>query len=252
MLNGECNRNSKLYRANLITGIETSYRLQAYNFRFGAMWCELPKGKFCITGGQNGFLSSKQVVSIDFIRDFAIVDKPQMLSARSYHGSVCHAGCVYVVGGSAKFMKGNLSFAKCERFIGERWEKLQPLPLAAASGNLITLKNYLYIFGGYNNLSESDTLQRLCLRTLTWEVMTLRLPFPGSSIACFKLDESQVYFIIDQGLYAYSPDFSKITHIKGLDMSIESRQGLSYYSQGILYCSNDRDALQRLEIGMLT
>jgi hypothetical protein len=94
---------------------------------------------------------------------------------------------------------------------------------------------------------EIDLIQKLSLQRLTWELMQLRLPQVGDSIACFKLSNTEVYFLIDKTIYS----FQTLRPVKTLPEGSMSHDGPSYYSRGSLYCSSYVGAARRLEIGSI-
>jgi hypothetical protein len=47
-------------------------------------------------------------------------------------------------------------------------------------------------------------MQRLCLESLTWELMQFRLPFAGCAIPCFKLRDTEMYLVVKKTLYSFT------------------------------------------------
>jgi hypothetical protein len=100
------------------------------------------------------------------------------------------------------------------------------MPVAGARMSAVEVENSLYALGGY----QSDTVQKLSLDSLTWQLMQLKLPQADSRIPCFMKD-TEVYLVIKQTLYSFTP--LQVTAVKTLDEDIRCRS--SYYSRGTLY-----------------
>jgi hypothetical protein len=144
-----------------------------------------------------------------------------MHTARSYHAAVYHSQYLYVLG-----------IMECERYSCAkiRWEVLPALPVAGRWMSGVEVENSVYALGG--NLGEGalDTVQKLSLDSLTWQLMQLKLPQAASSFPCFKT-ETQVYLVIEKTLYSFTPLEVKV--VKTLDRSVWCYS--SYYSRGTLY-----------------
>jgi hypothetical protein len=104
----------------------------------------------------------------------------------------------------------------------------------------VELENSLYALGGSTGCSL-DTVQKLSLDSLTWELMQLKLPQAGYYLPCFKTD-AQVYLVIDKTLFSFSP-----LQVKTVHRSI--RCSSSYYSRGTLY-SEDVGVIRSLALGI--
>jgi hypothetical protein len=67
--------------------------------------------------------------------------------------------------------------------------------IAVASGqmNAVELVNSLYALGGIDGLL--DTVQKLSLDSLTWELIQLKIPIALFRFPCFKTN-TQVYLLI--------------------------------------------------------
>jgi hypothetical protein len=107
---------------------------------------------------------------------------------------------------------------------------LSDLPEACCVASTVVLDNSLYALGGYAGEEGLDTVQKLSLDSLTWELMQLKLPHAASYIPCFKTD-SQVYLVIKMTLYSFTP--LEVTAVMTLPESIGCYS--SYYSRGTLY-----------------
>jgi hypothetical protein len=94
----------------------------------------------------------------------------------------------------------------------------------------VEVENSLYALGGSNDGVALDTVQKLNLDSLTWELLQLKLPEAGYSIPCFKSD-SQVYLVIKKTLYSFTP--IQVRRVKNLRSVIRCYS--SYYSRGTLY-----------------
>jgi hypothetical protein len=112
----------------------------------------------------------------------------------------------------------------------------------------VVVEGSLYALGGTNLPDDSlDLIQKLSLEGLTWEPLHLSLPQTGNYIVCFKLSDTEVYFLLDKTLYS----FQTLSPVKTLPEGAKSYYGPSYYSRGMLYCSSNGGAAIRLEIGRL-
>jgi hypothetical protein len=235
----------ELHRMNLLTGEQSCIQTPAYVFKGGCAWSEFPGGILLLTGGFEGFSQEvlREVVKIDTLRECAVSSLPPMHTARGNHATVYHSQYVYVLGG---FNYGNLS--ECERYSCEegQWEVLPALPVAGDAMSAVEGDNSLYVLGGRDNGRDLDTVQKLCLNSLIWELMQLKLPQACWCPPCFKTD-SYVYLVIKKTLYAFTP--YELKPLKTVPKSIRSDS--SYYSRGTLYCSWIGD-ITSLAVGELT
>jgi hypothetical protein len=160
---------TKLRMVNLLSGKQSCHRGPSYPFRAYCRWSELPGGSLLITGG--GPL--KDVEKIDTLREYAVSSQPPMHTARSNHVAVYHSQYLYALGGYKRRW-----LSECERYVYEesRWEVLPALPIGGCALSAVELENSLYALGGYAGICELDTVQKLSLDSLTWELMQLRLP----------------------------------------------------------------------------
>jgi hypothetical protein len=94
----------------------------------------------------------------------------------------------------------------------------------------VEVENSLYALGGSNDGVALDTVQKLSLDSLTWELMQLKLPQIACDIPCFKT-ETQVYLVIRRTLYSFTP--LQVRRVKNLPQNIYCVS--SYYSRGTLY-----------------
>jgi hypothetical protein len=222
-------KTNKLQRVNLLTGELSYLKVPDYEFKEGCKWSELPGGGILITGGVAGRTVVREVVRIDTLRECAVSSVPPMHSAREDHAAVYHSQYVYVLGGySRRYLR------KCERYVcaESRWEVLPSLPVASADMKAVELENSMYALGGHKRRSYLDTVQKLSLDSLTWELMRLKLPQAVLAFPCFKRN-TEVYLVINKTLYSFTP--LEIKPIKTLDRSILCYS--SYYSRGTLYCT---------------
>jgi hypothetical protein len=235
----------ELHWTNLATGEQSSLKLPSYTFGVGCCWSEVPGGSLLITGGE----VVEVVVRIDTRRESAVSECAPMLSHRAYHAAVYHTQHLYVLGGSDVDTFDSLS--ECDRYVcaENRWEALPPLPTACWGMSGVVVEKSLYTLGGeIEENSELDLVQKLSLESLTWEVMQLRLPYACSFISCFKLRDTEVYFVINKTLYSFTG--LEVRPLKTLREDIHS-WGASYYSRGTLYCSYFEGAALSYEIGSL-
>jgi hypothetical protein len=237
-----CRRDTnQLHMVNLLTGEKTCLKVLNYQFNKSSRWSELPGGSLLITGG--GDPAVKEVVKIDALRECAVSFLPPMHTARYSHTAVYHSQYVYVLGGYR-----DSYLRECERYAcaDSRWEKLPALPIAGNSMSAVELENSLYALGGCDGRSNLDTVQKLSLDSLTWELMHLKLPRATYWIPCFKTN-SQAYLVIEDTLYSFSPH--EVKPIKTLPERIWC--STSYYSRGTLYYPRSEGILS-LAVGELT
>jgi hypothetical protein len=210
---------NQLLRVSLLTGEASSHKVPHYQFKMYCRWSELPGGSLLITGGTP---AARDVVRVD-AGTFAVSPQPPMHTARSHHATVYHSQYVYVLGET-----------ECERYSCAeiRWEVLPALPVAGVFMSGVELENSVYALGGYDGNADRalDTVQKLSLDTLTWQLMQLKLPQAAKLFPCFKT-ETQVYLVIEETLYSFTP--LEVKAVKTLDASIECFS--SYYSRGTLY-----------------
>lgn len=233
-----------LYRTKLSTGDEWSLGLCAYRFKVGCCWSQLPMGLLYITGGELTYdVHTSEVVRIDSTRDYALTTTLPMATARSYHAAEYHADYLYVIGGYSE--------DRCERYsvMRSRWERLAPLARACYNMSAIARRQSLYVLGGMNDYDSLDTIQCFSLMSLTWQLLSIKLPSVGNRIACFKLEDSQVYLVIKERLYALRAN--GLRHIRPLMDTIRCYYGPSYYSKGTLFCSYNDGAARKFSIGSL-
>jgi hypothetical protein len=234
-----CSTN-QLLRTNLLTGEQTCLRGTGYQFNVYCQLSELPGGSLLITGGHLDAV--REVVKIDTLRECAVSSQPPMHTARYSHAAVYHSQYLYVLGGY-----NGRDLSECERYVcaESRWEELPDLPIACRAMSAVVLDNSLYALGGYAR-KFLDTVQKLNLVSLTWELMQLKLPHAACWFPFFKT-ESQVYLVIVKSLYSLTP--LQVKPIKSLTQAALCCYS-SYYSRGTLYISGD-SALSSLAVGEL-
>jgi hypothetical protein len=93
----------------------------------------------------------------------------------------------------------------------------------------LLLEFHLTSLGGWNGESYLDSVQKLSLDSLTWELIQLKLPQAKSSFPCFKND-TQVYLVIEKTLYSFTP-----LQVKPIKTLFEIWCYSSHYSRGTLY-----------------
>jgi hypothetical protein len=153
------------------------------------------------------------------------------------------------------------SLNEVERFVCAEncWERLPPLPTAYHSMSGVVVESSLdgqstpgpclYALGGWNKLAI-DLVQRLDLRTLSWEVLQLKLPCAGYSL-CFKVG-SGVYIVMHNNLYSFSPQTMEVKPYKTLSRVHYFSCGPSYYCRGTLYCPSEGGAAHCVKVGRLS
>jgi hypothetical protein len=188
----------------------------------------LPGGSLLITGG--GIPGVRDVVKIDTLREYAASSRPPMHTARRSHATVYHSQYVYLLGG----LNNSRYLSECERYVcaESRWEVLPALPVAGWGMSAVELHNSLYALGGWNDRARAlDTVQKLSLDSLTWQLMQLKLPQAACDFPCFKKD-TEVCLVIKKTLYSFTP--FAVKPIKTLPEYIFMCSS-SYYSRGTLY-----------------
>jgi hypothetical protein len=230
---------NKLHKVNLLTGEQSYYAVPNYDFNRLCSWSELPGGSLLITGG---FPAVREVVKIDTLREWAVCSLPPMHTARYFHAAVYHSLYLYILGGY-----NVRALSECERYVcaGSRWEVLPALPVACGHMSAVELESSVYALGGWDGSSDLDTVQKLSLDSLTWELMQLKLPQAASDLPCFKTD-TQVYLVIEKSLYCFTPQ--QVKPIKAVPRSIRCYS--SYYSRGTLYYVNG-EGITSLAVGEL-
>jgi hypothetical protein len=233
-------RTDQLLRVNLLTGEQSYPKVPSYKFQTACRLSELPGGGLLITGG---YPSIKVVVKVDTFREWAVSSQPPMHTARRGHAAVYYSQYLYVLGG---YNKGRY-LRECERYAcaESRWEVLPALPVAGFGMSAVELDGSLYALGG-NDRRDLDTVQKLSLDSLTWELIQVKLPQAASYIPCFKAN-TQVYLVIKKTLYSFTP--LQIKPITTLDQIIMCTSS-SYYSRGTLY-NTWHDDIKSLAVGEL-
>jgi hypothetical protein len=232
---------NRLHRADLLTREQSCHSMPAYEFMFGSCLTELPAGSLLITGGWGDREPVSAVVKIDTHRELAVSSRPPMHTARYNHAAVYHFQYLYVLAGQ----DGNSYLSECERYVcaESRWEVLPALPVACDAMSAVELDNSLYALGGHADGSFLDTVQKLSLDSLTWELMQLKLPTASFLFPCFKID-AQVYLLIEKTLFSFTP-----LQIKPIQTLQNIACSSSYYSKGTLYYEDG--GIRSLEIGEL-
>jgi hypothetical protein len=108
------------------------------------------------------------------------------------------------------------------------------MPKAGQSISAVEMENSLYALGGFGG-APLDTVQKLSLDSLTWELMQLKLPQAAYGFPCFKIN-TEVYLAIEETLYSFTP--LQVRKVKRLPKEI--RCFVSYYSRGTLYYMDGR------------
>jgi hypothetical protein len=206
---------SLLQRVDLLTGEFSWHSFPPdYEFKIGSVWSELPGEILLITGGvpyeDNPDVEAtiaREVAKIDTLKEFAVWSVPPMHSGRSDHAAVYHSQYLYVLGG---YLQDNF-MSECERYVlaESRWEVLPALPVGGCSMSAVELDNCLYALGGEIARLRLDTVQKLSLNSLTWELMQLKLPERACHFPFFKID-TDAYLIIGKTMYSFTA--SKSSH----------------------------------------
>jgi hypothetical protein len=221
---------SQLLSTNLLTGEQSCYKIPGYQFKGSCLVNQLPGGGLLITGGSEFLNAVKEVVKIDTLREYTVAYQAPMLTARGSHAAVYHSQYLYVLGGYSEFR----ALRECERYVGveSQWEELPALPVACCAMSAVELDHCIYALGGFAYPTGLDSVQKLSVDSLTWELKQLKLPQASIYFACFKTD-TQVYLVIMKTLYSFTP--LEIKPILTLSRRVECIS--SYYSRGTLYYS---------------
>jgi hypothetical protein len=233
----------QLLRTNLLTGEQSCHQVPTDQFKFGCRWNELPGGGLLVTGGWSGSSSVRETVKIDTLKEFAVISLSPMRTARCSHTAVYHSQYLYVLGG---FRDERRCVGECERYAESQWQMLPALLVPCAAMSAVELDSSLYLLGGKTDRGDLDTVQKLRLDSLTWELMHLRLPQACDVFPCFKTD-TKVYLLIKETLYTFTD--LEVKTVKTVRKGI--RCYTSYYSKGTLYYSWD-GAIKTLHLNKLT
>jgi hypothetical protein len=237
-------RTNQLLRMNLLSEEHSCY-LPSYNFKIACRVSELPGGSLLITGGTRRSISEREVEKIDTLRECAVSYQAPMHTARCEHAAVYHTQYLYVLGGYC-----DRYLSECERYVcaESRWEVLPAMPVACCSMSAVVLDDSLYTLGGRAYEGNLDTVQKLSLDCLTWELTQLKLPQATRQFPCFKTD-TQVYLVIEKTLYSFTP--LQVMAVKTLVQGACECYS-SYYSSGTLYYALSSGHIRSLAVGELT
>jgi hypothetical protein len=197
-----CCKSDQLLRANLLTGEQSYHQAPGYQFNIYCRWSELPGGSLLITGGlKDDYTTTRDLQKIDTLREYAVSSQPPMHTPKHSHAAVYHSQHLYVLRGyiSGRYLN------ECERYscAERRWEVLPALLVACYTMSAVVLDDSLYALGGYAR-RDLDTVQKLSLDSLAWELMQIRLPQAAYHFPCFKT-ETQVFLVIAKTLYSFTP-----------------------------------------------
>jgi hypothetical protein len=104
---------SQLHRVHLLTGEQSGHQTPGYAIRYGCSLSELPAASLLITGGCKGYTdSSREVVKIETLREWAVSTQLPMHTARCDHAAVYHSQYLYALGGKS-YMKLMRVDGKC-------------------------------------------------------------------------------------------------------------------------------------------
>jgi hypothetical protein len=98
----------------------------------------------------------------------------------------------------------------------------------------VEVENNVYALGGYNGRAL-DTVQKLSLDSLTWELKQLKLLQTDCYFPCFRTD-TQVILAINETLYCFTP--LQVKAVKTLPEGISVCYS-SYFSRGTLYYEDE-------------
>jgi len=241
-----------LHRLALLTGEKTSFKISR-RFFDATIFCELPGNNLLFTGGVDlNCWTKRDCWNLNVTKEFSVVNKAPMLSARAGHCLVYFQGCVLAIGG----LNTSKQIDNCERYLcsDNRWEPFDPLPRACGlmCAAVIEEANRVFVIGGSSFRGESyDFIQRLRLDELTWDLLEVKLPVPKQKIASFKVDEASIFVVLNKDLYEFKPGANSIVKLKQLSAYVEAYCGPNYFSNGVLYTSNTHGSPLQYSIGSL-
>jgi hypothetical protein len=202
-------------------------------------WVELQDSRLFFTGGDYHLTRAlNEVWTLDVRRDFATIDKPNMLTPRYLHQSVCCDDLVYVLCGTSIFG----ATAKCERFSSSynAWESIPAAPssISGSTAILIQETRSIYLLGGSQHLTSIDVVSELSVDSLRWRVLPIQLTSPRSPILCFSLPtrRSSLYFVNGPSVYCLDVSSCKVQLCCAVRL-YKCRQAACYYIHGTLYYS---------------
>jgi len=239
---------SVLFQTALSTGKTRKESVDNHTFKVGSVWCEVAGGDIYFTGGRIGWNVVDEAVRVSG-SSLEVNPKAPMLSARCDHGSVYHMDYLYAIGGLG-------SYQKCERLLvrEDRWEALQTLPRECFGVSVAVVRKTQSLYALGVEFEENRYLglvQRLSLRSLTWEVMPIKLPGAALDIVCFRHGESKVWFVVSEKLYCLNAlTEGSISFVRKVG-NLVSKSGPSYYLRGNLYCPILDKAAKKHVIGSI-
>lgn len=225
------NRDTQVTRINWSTGEELSFHLPHYQYMVGCSWTETPEGVLIV----GGHPATTTVCSMDIRREFSICRRPSMKVARSQHGTLLQGRYLYVLGGRA--VNSHL-IRDFERFdcVENTWARMPDLVESYCRMTVVAMDTpqCIYTLGG-DAVDYSDLIHRFSFARYAWGILKLALPSKGCYIPVFKLSEqsSQVFFVVSDTLYLYSPSESTIRLVQDLPKSKAS--GPIFNTRGTLY-----------------
>lgn len=223
--------------------IQLWYNNFCFDFARNIMWS---------TGGRRTSSAEMKLWKVDIYRDISRIEMASLFVARSNHAGLYHQGCIYVFGG--KDNQSILSSSERYSTSEDRWEFIESIPYACFNACAITLESTqsIYLFGGYGQcLNFYDSILRMELGRMTWEVLSMKLPKKClANPACFKVDETQVYFVTNKGLYVYNSRSDIVSFIKSVES--DYRVGSCYLFKRELYKINlYKQPVRSIQLGSL-
>mmetsp|Transcript_3693 Transcript_3693/g.7901 ORF Transcript_3693/g.7901 Transcript_3693/m.7901 type:complete len:273 (-) Transcript_3693:926-1744(-) len=223
-------KTSELYYVSLADKARGSVEL-VRQIHIETVWVELPDHSLFCTGGEKFFSPTREAWQIQVARDFSVIDKPPILKERSQHCSAYYRGNVYVISGNKT--------VRCERFSldREQWTEIPCIPhgVCWATAVLLEKSQSIFVLGGLRlNLIQEYNIDRRA-----WLVLPAFLSPPTAFMPSFSYRGSvdAVFFIC--GNLLCNLEHNQIVVRKLLPFDCYSRNGVSYYYKGDLYCSSN-------------
>lgn len=224
-----CICKGQIIRTDMRTGQVTSMILKIDRFMIGMDWCDCNSGRLLLAGGENSM-----VLCIETQREFALTLMAPMPCPQSGHRTAYYEGYFYVIGGANQLMRNECSRLSLSE---NQWEDLPALPHPCSDLSLVVIKatSSLYAFGGNFNCIDLNVIQRLSIETLSWELLSVKLPSPTSYIVSFTQDDHQAIIAIQSDVYVFDSLSNEIHQVASLRKPVNSYAGPSYYHSGRIF-----------------
>mmetsp|Transcript_12229 Transcript_12229/g.23201 ORF Transcript_12229/g.23201 Transcript_12229/m.23201 type:complete len:621 (-) Transcript_12229:165-2027(-) len=144
---------------------------------------------------------------IDLQRDCSTYLLARLNKPRFFHGMGYDAGFVYVVAG--RTLAGKVFESERYSIKENKWELFDSIPVSYKRPNTIAHNRSLFVLGG-PQVARLYLIQELCLVSLTWSLLGVKLNFAGYyySPSFFKLPgcTDKLYLLAYEGIWEFSPE----------------------------------------------